>query len=575
MASSTPPGGGRPRAQASGVWRDAFLPVAVAAALFVPTVRHGFIWDDPLVLEQLRAIHGWRDLVVPPEIVPRFYFRPFIFLTFLLDRAFGGESPAVFHATVIAWHALVTGVVFLLARAWLGAERVWEAGVGALLFAVHPIHVESVAWIAGRSDVMATAWLLAALLCAARTECGWSAWAAGALLCLGLLSKEMAVAGLVLIPLRDWCAERRWHWVRYVPLGVAAGIYFILRRGALGTVGGGFATGVDPLVMVRELLAAIGWYGAKLVWPWPQNAYVPAVPDGWSYPVVGAMGTALLFAAAVWAWSTERRAVAFFLLWLPVTLAPSLLVIVRRSASAVLAERYLYLPSVAWVLLIAQGFGAWRAKRRDARICVAVVGILALLWAAQSVVRARVWADDLSFWTDVAAQSPADAMPHRELGAAYLQRDRFDDAERELLRAVAAGGDAVGQVMSYNNLGNLYLRRGRPDAASDAFAAGIKIHRHPYLLNGLGRVAIRRAEAAQQRGDQAEVMRQVVIAREALRQAVALDPRDSKSHALLGQVLFNLGDRVAAREHLETALRIEPRGGVADTAREFLRRLGP
>lgn len=560
-------------AQAPSAWVGALLPVVVAVVLYAPALRFGFIWDDPLVLAQLRAMHGWRDLLVPPEIVPKFYYRPFIFLTFMLDRMFGGESPLWFHATVVGWHALATGLVFWFARLWLGSARVLEAGLAALLFAVHPMHVESVAWIAGRSDVIATVFVLATALLAARTDRRWTAWAAAMTLALALSSKEMAVAAVLLVPLRDVCADRCLHWRRYMPLILVTGGYFLLRRRALGTAGGGFATGADPAATAHDLVAAVGWYGAKFVLPIQLNAYVPDVPGGLFYPALGVAVLSVACAGMIVAWRAECREVTFLTAWCLVTLAPSLLVIVRRSASAALAERYVYLPSVAAVVLVAWGVARWRAKGGCGRMAVAAVGVVALLGAGQSTLRARVWADDLSFWADVAAKSPAYATPHRELGAAYLQRNRLEEAERELTLAVGAKSDLEGQVMSYNNLGNLQLRRDRLDAAAESFRTGLKLYPHQYLYNGLGRVAIRRAEVAQQRGDQAEVVRQVVAARDVLRQALALDPQDYKNHALLGQVLFNLGDRRAAREHFETALRIEPRGPVADTARQFLARL--
>src|SRR5512139_4016754 len=139
------------------LWLCALAPVVAAVVAYLPATKNGFVWDDPLVLDQLRQMHDWRDVWWPPAAVPKFYYRPFIFLTFFLDRWLGGETPFAFHATVIVWHALVTGLVFLVARELLGAAHTLEAGIAALLFAVHPVHVESVAWIAGRSDVIATA----------------------------------------------------------------------------------------------------------------------------------------------------------------------------------------------------------------------------------------------------------------------------------------------------------------------------------------------------------------------------------------------------------------------------------
>jgi len=156
---------------------------------------------------------------------------------------------------------------------------------------------------------------------------------------------------------------------------------------------------------------------------------------------------------------------------------------------------------------------------------------------------------------------------HQRLG---LARDRLDDAERHYQAALAVESGREERVMAYNNVANLYLRRNQLDQADAALNEALKLYPHPYLYSGLGRLAMKRAEVAQARGDQAEVKRQVLSAREALNQALARDPQDYKSHVLLAQVLMSLGQREAARGHLQEALRIQPTGTIADTARQYL-----
>jgi len=263
--------------------------------------------------------------------------------------------------------------------------------------------------------------------------------------------------------------------------------------------------------------------------------------------------------------------VLFLLCWFVLTLAPSLLVILRRSASALVADRYLYLPSVGAVILVGWILTNLRPlhSRRWRLGAGAVAGVVAVGLAA-SVARTRVWSDDLSFWSDVAGRSPSYALPLRELGDAHMRRNQLDQAQTAYERALTAKSHPEELVMTYNNLGNLYLRRGRLDDAARVFAAGAELYPHPYLHNGLGRVAMRRAEVAQAKGDQAEVLRQVMNARATLEKALDADPNDHKSHVLLGQVLLSLGNRVEARKHFEAALAIEPAGSIADVAREFL-----
>ena len=564
----------RPARTNAVTWLCALVPVAATVAVRANAFGYGFIWDDPLVLQQLRAIHGLGDLFVLPEAIPKFYYRPLIFLTFLADRALGGEAPFWFHTTVIVADAVATLLVFLIARRLLGVAFTIEAGLAALLFAVHPIHVESVVWIAGRSDVIATVFMLAALLASTWTDRSWTAWLAGGLALLAFLSKEVAAALLVLVPLRDRLMQRRLPWARYLPLALAGGVYLVLRYVGLGAVGTGLPSHVTATDQIRDLVAGLGWYACKLIAPVHLTAYVPAVPSAPGYVIAGVVTLIGTGATALWAARSGQGVPAFLLVWFIVTLAPSLGVIVRRSASAPVADRYLYLPSVAAAIMV-----AWLVSRlRPApvwrwRAAVAGVACVATVAGALTVDRTRVWGDPLVFWSDVVANAPQVGMPYRERGNIYMGLGKLDEAERDFRAAAMFEKEPEGRVMNYNNYGNLYLRRNQLGAAEAAYKAGLQIYQHAFLYSGLGRVEIRKAEEAQENGKSDAAMQAVHAARDYLEQAVAVDPRDYKSHVLLGQVLFNLREYPAAREHFEIGLAIEPRGAVADTARRFLARM--
>ncbi len=563
----------------------AAVPVLAAVAIYLPALRNGFVWDDPLVLQQLHAIRSVGDLFVLPPIIPKFYFRPVIFLSYLVDRTFAAEVPFWFHASVIAWHVLNTLLVFLLARRLFPAEWLIASG-GALLFAVFPAHVESVAWMAGRSDVIACAFLLLTVLLAMERERPWSSWLAGVTLLLALLSKELAVAGIVLVPLLDLASTGRLLWQRYGPLALATGVYFVLRAQALGTFVGGMPTGVPAAQIGLDLVRATGFYITQAIVPASLCAYIPEVPVGAGYLLVGFLAPLVLgFIARAW-WRGDWQP-AWVAMWFFLTLAPSLTVIVRRSASAVVADRYLYVPSVASCVLIAWVLvrAAQRQRVAPRWPALAIVAVSAL-FAVQVVHYIPVWADNLAFWNDVAAKVPSDALPHRELGTVLLEHGRFDEAERALQRALAAKAGREGRAMTYSNLGNLYRRQGRFDDAQQAFEAGLKIGAHPILFHNLGMTLMSKIEQEQRAGDQAGVLRDIVKARDAFRQALQLGAapnappafrqewNPAKTHSLLGQVLFSMGDRAGARKHLEAALQLQPTGPIADLTRQYLKQMG-
>jgi protein O-mannosyl-transferase len=564
----------------------AAVAVVIAVLIYLPALDNGFIWDDPLVLQQLRAIRAWGDLVVMPPQIPRYYYRPVIFVSYLTDRALGGETPFWFHLSVIAFHALNCLLVFRLA-AQLFAGDLAVAAASAVLFAVFPTHVESVAWMAGRSDVIVCTFLLLTVLLCIRRDVSWSAWIAGVTFFLALLSKEMAISGLLLVPALDWLSARRLYWRRYAPLLVAAVAYFALRRASVGALIGGTPVHSVPAQLALDLLHAIGFYVVRSLAPVGLSPYIPTVPDATLYLAAGVLlplaGAALLYRA----WPQARWPLAFLLLWFALTLAPSLTVIIRHSASAPVADRYLYVPSVASCMLVGWAiFSVTRRQRLSPRWPLGIVATLCVVLGISAASYARVWRDNFTFWSDVAAKVPRNALAQRELASALLARGQADDAERTLQQALALPSEAEGRVMAHNNLGNIYRRKGRFGDAADAFESALRITRHPSIYHNLGMTLMAKAEQDQRQGDSAAVLNDVHRARSAFETALALEDAPAgqtfldqwdpaKTHALLGQVLISLNDRAGAREHLQAALRLQPTGPVADVTRRQLEKVGP
>ena len=141
--------------------------VVLAAAVYLNALGNGLVWDDPIILtRQLLAFQSLHDLIFLPRNIPQFspdYYRPLTILTYLVDRAVGGPNPFMFHFSVAVFHVVATYLVFRLGLILFRAPgtATATAAFGAALFAVHPIHSESVAWGAGRSDVLACAFALA------------------------------------------------------------------------------------------------------------------------------------------------------------------------------------------------------------------------------------------------------------------------------------------------------------------------------------------------------------------------------------------------------------------------------
>jgi hypothetical protein len=580
--------------------------VAVLAALVCANaLANGLVWDDPIVLtRQLLAFRSVGDLIFTPRNIPQFspdYYRPLTTLTYLIDRALGGSSPFVFHLSVVLYHVAATYLVFRLGLVLFASSTMplLAAGLAAALFAVHPIHSESVAWGAGRSDVLAACFSLAAVI--VYRGAAWSplrrTTVAAVLAGAATLAKETAIAMFVILPASDWVlgrpvaarhasgrAERRrqrepaparWSGVRdFAPLGLALLTYLVLRRVALGSIWGPAST--VSSATAAQLLAAAGVYAGKLVLPVRQCAYISDLP---SSPLALLATGALLAAAALTAvltWRGGERLTTFLLLWIGFTLVPSL-AIVLKIPTAPVAERYLYLPSVGFCLLL--GYGVARLLQGGSRAgrAVVIVAVTAILGSGvlATVSRNAVWHDNLSLWRDTAMKNSTDGLPVRGLAAAYLDIGDTAQAAEYFHLALQRRNDQLGRFTIYNNLGTLAMREKKLDEAEQYYATALSINpAAPDCLFNLGLIALTRAmettdtaHAASWKHDQAQ------RARELFERALQLSPLDPDIHIALGQTLAFLGEPDGARARYERALELGLPAATGSSVRKLLAEL--
>lgn len=570
-------------------------PCAVGAAVallallvYANALANGLVWDDRIVLtRQLLAFRSIHDLIFPPRNIPQFspdYYRPLTTLSYLIDRAIGGASPFVFHLSVLLYHVIATYLVFRLGLVLFSrtALSVSAAGLAAALFAVHPIHSESVAWGAGRSDVLACCFSLAAALAYLHTP--WTrmrrATVAAGFALAAVLAKETAIALFVILPASDLmlgrqaapiaraggrAVRRRQHdrtppqssrVLPYVPLAAALFVYAALRRVALGSMlGSASAASTDT---ARRLLAAVGLYAFKLLLPLRQCAYISDLP---MHPLALLAAGALLAAVAVaglMTWRHGERLATFLLLWLCLTLAPSLAIVVKIPAAPV-AERYLYLPSVALCLLC--GYGAARLLRgvdsASAR-AAALVALAVVLGsgAVATVRRNAVWHDNLHLWQDTAMKNTTDGLPVRSLAVAHLERGDSVQAVEYFQLALQRRNDPLGRFTIFNNLGSLAMREKQVEEAERHYNTALGIDpQAPDCLFNLGLIALTRAVDAEGTHGASWKHVQAQRARELFERAVQLSPLDPDIHVALGQTLTALGEP-GARARYEQALQL-------------------
>jgi len=623
----------------SGRAYAAVLGVALAAS--VTSLGNGFVFDDVRVIQQDERVHSLSRL---PELLAGPYwsrdyansaYRPATSASFALDWAVGSGRPLVFHATNVALHLVVVALVLALASLVLsgpgapavaasGLDRAGGAGsrgaapagsagavVAALWFAVQPVHVEAVANVVGRAELLAAAGYLAAVLAYVRLGDGAEGRPArrGALQ-LGVLAgaaiafgaKEHALTLPAALVLADvWRARARGAPVRrrLARNALVLGGVLALALGYLAArahaVGGSFATGVAApglegtsawgraLVMAPALLVWLRWlvFPRHLSADYLPNAFVPRAALG--LPQVGGF---LAVAALAWAAVAARKrasGVTTGIVWMAVTASVAANVVFPTGV--ILGERLAYLPSVGAALAVG---ALWQLLRPGRMVWPLTAAALALL-AARTLARIPVWRDEQGFLAALVRDAPDSYRTHWGLGAEAFKRGAFAEGERELKAAIRIDPADAALVQE---LGERYLEAGlfapgarflgasyrldslRSDAAVRAAFAWLKAGR-PDSAAAIGDTALRRSPdapalliAAQ------EAYLQLGRPRQALalaRRLAWLAPGVWSYQQTAGYAAARCGRCDEARERLERAARLAPaERGPGD----LLRRLG-
>lgn len=551
--------------------------VAIAALLpFVPALSGDFVWDDRTLVLENRLLGDWSQLRA--NLAGDFFrrsgveegighWRPVVTLSYMIDRSLHGADPTGYHALNLLLHAVASALVFALARRL--ALPLLPSLAAALLFAVHPVHVESVAWISGRTDLLCAVPALAALLLdfrRARLGSSAAAFGVAALTLLALLAKEMAVAVLfgtllraALLPTdreRGLSTPRRAIDAAIPPLAAIA-IYAALRFGLVG-----IPPEPPAAAAAGRLALLVAWGGAYLdylrvlFWPADLGILSRVGLAGPADPRV-LLGFALLATPAAAAWLARKTrpalswSLAFFLLaLLPLT---NVLVPIRAPAGIPFpwAERFLYLPSAGFVLALA---AAAASLARPAALRGATIALLVATFplAARTVDRAGDWRDERTLFGAEVARLPDAATAHLGLADALARDGDLDAAEPHYRRAIALSDR---NVFARFNLGNLLMKRGDLPGAEAAYRDALAIDPgNGRARMNLGIVLARtgRAEAA--------------VA--ALEEAARLLPRSAEARLNLGNALRLAGRPGEAVAAFDAALAIDPALDAARAARD-------
>jgi tetratricopeptide (TPR) repeat protein len=536
------------------------LLVVMAATVHWPATRGEYIWDDNFYVEDnlpLRALDGLASIWFDVGATPQYY--PMVFTTFWVEYRIWQLDPTGYHVVNILLHAL--GVVLLWrVLKFLGVPGAW---VAAAVFAVHPVHVESVAWITERKNVLSGVFYLGAALAYLRFALAGSEgprqrgrpWLYPVSLLLylcALASKSVTCSLPAAMLLVLWWKRGRIGWRDVLPLlpffvvGVASGLLTAwMEVSLLGAKGAEW----DHSAIERGLIAgrALWFYAGKIAWPttlafiYPRWTIDASVWWQYLFPVAAAAVVVTLWLAR----SRIGRGPLVAVLFFAGTLVPALgFFNVYPHIYSFVADHFQYLASIGIIALgVGAGFtAAGRFGRRGSRVAAVASAVILAVLGALSWCQARVYADREALWRDTIAKNPGAWIAYNNLGTTIQAEGLVEEAighYQEALRLAPQYGQA------YVNLGNALQMVGRIEESVEYCLEALRIDPNDHrALNNLGNALLMRGNV-----DEA-VMH--------LRRAVELRPGFALAHNNLGLCLLARGDLDQALHHLRHAAELKP-----------------
>ena len=550
-------------------WSDATrmgLLFLLALLPYLNALRNGFVDDDGTQILRNPYIRDFRHLreiftttVLSYQGVSRApnYYRPLMNFGYLLCYHIFGPRAYGFHLVNLLLHGFVVILLFAVTKRMFRNSTL--AFVAAALFALHPIHTESVDWIAAVTDLELTFFVLLTFGLFLRLDRpqpsrhGLTQLGMAVSFALAAISKEQALTLPLLATLYEHAYREDRNQTtmaqkvaRYGALWLLTAVYLVFRVRFLGTL----AHSRQPLAGYEVAFSAItlfGQYMWKLLWPVRLCAFYvfEASDDPTDLHVLAGLAALVLVAILFVAlWKLDRIA-SFGVLWLVVTLMPVLNA--RWMADNVFTERYLYLPSVGFCWVLAWGWTRLVARSASYtfpwRSLLAVAsGVIAICCAIRIVTRNADWRDDVTFYTSSIAASPRAFYLHNDLGAVYWAKGDVKSAEREWTEALKL---APNNAPVLDNLALLNRTRRHYEEAVDYSLRALVLDPHD-------------ADAYANLGSAYVEMGNIQDAEVYLRTAVALAPFMTKARVTLGDLYLNQGRLPEAEEQFRHSLEAEP-----------------
>lgn len=538
----------------------------VGITIYANTFFNQLFWDDYDSIVNNVYIRDWKNL-------PKFftenltagagirdnYWRPLLLVSFSLDYHLGKLSPFFYHLQNILWHILSACLFYLITFKFF-RNRIASLAA-SLIFLVHPLQVEAVAYVAGRADPMHAAFMLFSFLffykyVSEKLPGKWHVWSL-IFFAAALMVKERAIIfpmlpALYFLTLHKEPISQNWKSkiIILLPYFAVAVIYLILRMTVLHfastfDLGQPNNIGADNLSeYLMAYLYGIAAYAGLLVWP--AKLYMEkslSLPQSFfDFQLLAGVFLFFLSVAGIIISLKRRKIFAFGMLWFWIALSPSLHV---YPIQGLLYEHWLYFPfmglAIAFIVPAVLKINKINSKTLGiVASCALAVIVLAL--SGRTIVRNSDWNNPIKFYEKNIALGGASARVYTNLGMAYSEAGRYEEAATAYLKATELDGQIF---QPWYNLGNDHRELKEYEKAAQAYLRAIELN--PYFLSSYYNLAVLHVEDG--KPDEAIKI---------LREAEKIKPEEMATLYNIGMLYARMGEKEKAREYLEKTLKLDP-----------------
>ncbi|MGB7566255.1 MAG: tetratricopeptide repeat protein [Chitinivibrionales bacterium] len=535
------------------------LIAVITVIAFLPALKNGFTnFDDDDYVVNNSDIRGltFNNVAKIFSSINVGNYQPATMLTYLAEYQFFKLNPAAYHFDNLLLHVINCLLVFALFYGLSGKHVI--SLLVTLLFAIHPMRVESVAWISERKDLLSALFYFISLLLYIRYIQGNNRkfyWFCAISLLFSLLSKPMAVSQPFVLLLMDYIRHKKLDTkaildkIPFFAIAAVFAVLTLLTQKNPGTVSE-YSYVFTHIPILRRICVpfyGILFYLTKSILPFQLCAYYP-VPDaldkGMNLMLFASPFLVIGIAAAIYYFRDRSRTLVFGSLFFLITALPVLQIV--TVGSAIVAERYTYIPMLGFYFIFAMLLGfllkeKFAGKKIIKTLMVFGVSTALLVFSCLTHERCKAWKDSFSLWNDVIAKFPV-AIAFNSRGVAYGRQGGYDRAIEDFNQAIRINPMSA---LAYNNLGLAYNAKGDVDLALEDFSRAVK-------LNPKGALAYNnRGLVYRSKGD-------VDHALEDFSQAVKLNPHNFEAYYYRGLTYTAKGDIDRAIEDYSQAIKIKP-----------------